>query len=121
MRRRAAHVEVLDRRAVLRPAGHGPQEEELLERQLTLEDVASESPHSRSRSSGVTTCRCRMMFLMLGACSAIVSTTVSPKASRSLSQSPLRLYGAYCTKQDMTCLPGGASEGSVSVGMTMSM
>ena len=40
MRGRAAHVEAVDRRLVLRPAGHGPQEEELLERQLALEDVA---------------------------------------------------------------------------------
>ena len=40
MRRRAAHVEAADRRAVLRPAGRGAQEEQLLERQLALEDVA---------------------------------------------------------------------------------
>src|SRR5262249_29050138 len=32
--------EVLERRRVLRPAGRGPQEEELLERELALEDVA---------------------------------------------------------------------------------
>ena len=36
----AAHVEVLHRRAVAGPARHGPQEEELLEGQLALEDVA---------------------------------------------------------------------------------
>jgi hypothetical protein len=30
-------------------------------------------------------------------------------------------YGAYCTKHDITCLPGGATDGSVSDGMTMSM
>ena len=40
MGRRAAHVEVADRRAVARPARHRAQEEELLERQLALEDVA---------------------------------------------------------------------------------
>ena len=46
---------------------------------------------------------------MFGARSAMVSTTVSPKASRCSSQVPsARWYGAYCTKQLTTCLPGGA-------------
>src|SRR5258707_11609701 len=83
----------------------------------------SVSPHSRSRSSGVTTWRCKMMSLILGAYSAIVLMTASPNFSFSVSQlSPgANLYGAYCTKQDMTCLPGGATEGSVSVGITMSL
>src|SRR6267378_4718486 len=83
----------------------------------------SVSPHSRSRSSGVTTWRCKMMSLILGAYSAIVLMTASPNFSFSVSQlSPgASLYGAYCTKHDMTCLPGGATEGSVSVGITMSM
>ena len=40
MRGRSAHVEVLDRRAELRPSRHRPQEEELLQRELALEDVA---------------------------------------------------------------------------------
>src|ERR1700676_3439368 len=64
-----------------------------------------------------------MMSLMLGAYSAIVFTTASPKASLSSSQfSPGRsLYGAYCTKHDITCFPGGATDGSVSDGMTMSI
>src|SRR5208283_2816288 len=43
--------------------------------------LPSLNPHSRSRSSGVTTCFWMMMSLMLGAYSAIVLTTVSPKAS----------------------------------------
>src|SRR5208282_5710187 len=85
--------------------------------------LPSLSPHSRSRSSGVTTWRCRMMSLMLGAYSAMVLTTASPNFSFSVSQ--LRpgasLYGAYCTKHDKMCLPGGASDVSVSVGITMSM
>src|SRR5215510_991620 len=59
---------------------------------------------------------------MLGACSAIVSTTVLPNSSRFSSQFPsFNLYGAYCTKHDITCLPGGATDGSVRLGMTMSM
>ena len=59
---------------------------------------------------------------MFGAYSAIVSITVSPNASRSSSQVPdASLYGAYCTKHDRMCLPGGATDGSVSVGITMSM
>ncbi len=52
---------------------------------------------------------------MLGACSAMASMTASPKASRCASShvSPgFRWYGAYCTKHDITCLPGGASAGS---------
>src|ERR1044072_8499618 len=39
MRRRTAHVKVLDRRAVLRPTRRGPQKEELFERQLALENI----------------------------------------------------------------------------------
>ena len=56
--------------------------------------LPSVSPNSRSRSSGVSTCRCRMMFLMLGAYSAMVSMTLSPKASRFSSQfAPAQLVG----------------------------
>src|ERR687889_550111 len=40
VRGRAAHVEVADGRAVLRPAGRGPQEEELFEGEFALKDVA---------------------------------------------------------------------------------
>src|SRR5208337_1292041 len=29
--------------------------------------------------------------------------------------------GAYCTKHDSTCFPGGATDGSVNEGITMSM
>ena len=61
---------------------------------------------------------------MFGATSAIRSMTASPNASRLSSQVP-RLgsswYGAYWTKQLMTCLPGGAIVGSTRVGMIMSM
>src|ERR1700751_4267207 len=85
--------------------------------------LPSVRPNSRSRSSGVTTCRCKMMSRMLGAYSAMVSITVSPNFSFSVSQCRpgASLYGAYCTKHDITCFPGGATEGSGSDGMTMSM
>ena len=84
--------------------------------------LPSPSPHSRSRSSGVSTCRCRISFFRFGAYWETVSTTVSPNASRFSSQVPSRsLYGAYWTKHESTCLPGGATEGSVSEGITMSM
>src|SRR5208337_5532420 len=84
--------------------------------------LPSVSPHSRSRSSGVTTWRPTMMFFRFGANSAMVSTTLSPNASFFSSHVPsFSLYGAYCTKHDMTCLPGGATDGSVRLGMTMSM
>src|SRR5579862_5153516 len=64
-----------------------------------------------------------MMSLIFGAYSAMVLTTLSPNFSFSVSQSrPGRsLYGAYCTKHERMCFPGGATEGSVKVGMTMSM
>ena len=61
---------------------------------------------------------------MPGANSLIRSTTASPNASRWSSHVPssgASLYGAYWTKQLMTCLPGGAIVGSTSVGMIMSM
>src|SRR5262245_58408688 len=44
MRRRSAHPEVPNRRLVLRPARNRPREEQLLERQLALEDVALGQP-----------------------------------------------------------------------------
>src|SRR6476646_5141053 len=64
-----------------------------------------------------------MMLFKCDACSEIVSMTVLPNASRWSSQfKPGRsLYGAYCTKHDITCFPGGATEGSVSEGITMSI
>src|ERR1035437_7168215 len=48
----------------------------------------SVSPNSRSRSSGVTTWRPTIMFFRLGANSATVSITLSPKASRFSSHVP---------------------------------
>src|SRR5215472_18034853 len=85
--------------------------------------LPSLKPNSRSRSSGVSTCLLMMMFFRFGAYSEMVLITLLPKASRSSSQfSPGRsLYGAYCTKHDITCLPGGATEGSVSDGITISI
>src|SRR6059058_2051604 len=85
--------------------------------------LPSVSPHSRSRSSGVNTWRCRISSRMLGIRPAIVSTTASPNASRWSSQvlPSESSYGAYCTKQLMTCFPGGAMDGSTMVGMIMSM
>src|SRR5438132_2548007 len=43
--------------------------------------LPSVSPHSRSRSSGVTTWRPTMIFLIFGACSARVLITLSPNSS----------------------------------------
>ena len=40
MRGGAAHIEVVDRRAIPCPAWRGSQEEQLLQRQLALKDVA---------------------------------------------------------------------------------
>src|ERR1700690_3393148 len=42
---RAAHVQILDRRAVSRPSGHRAQEEKLFQRKFALEDVSfTQSP-----------------------------------------------------------------------------
>src|SRR3974390_2151563 len=60
--------------------------------------LPSVSPHSRSRSSGVTTCRPTIMLFKLGANSTMVSTTLSPNASFFSSHVlSFSLYGAYCT------------------------
>ena len=40
MRSRAAQVEAVHRRAVACPAGQGPHEEELIQAQVTVEDIA---------------------------------------------------------------------------------
>ena len=59
---------------------------------------------------------------MFGANCAIASITASPNASRFVaSQPPVMLDGAYCTKTDITCLPGGAMPGSIIDGKMMSM
>ena len=61
---------------------------------------------------------------MFGNRSSSVSITFCPNASRLASSQTApsaRWYGAYCTKQLITCLPGGAIVGSTSVGMMMSM
>src|SRR6185503_11282955 len=89
--------------------------------------LPSVRPVVRSMSSGVMTWRWRIFDGRSGANSAIRLTTASPNASRWRSQpaGPPRdsssWYGAYWTKQLMTCLPGGAIDGSTRVGMTMSM
>ena len=83
--------------------------------------LPSDRPNVRSMSSGVSTCRCRMASGKSGAYLAIVAWTVSPKASRCSSQVPsASSYGAYWTKQAMTCLPGGATDGSIALGKPMS-
>src|ERR1700730_3466537 len=44
MRRRSAHIKILDGGAELRPARYRPQEEKLLQRQLALKDIAFAQP-----------------------------------------------------------------------------
>src|ERR1051326_2231095 len=54
---------------------------------------------------------------MFGAYSSISDSTRLPKGSRSSSHvASRRVYGAYCRKIPMMCLPGGASDGSYIVG-----
>ena len=76
--------------------------------------LPSDSPGLRSMSSGVTTSRWRIRSPNPGKNDSSVRWTVSPRPCRSVSQSlPLRWYGAYWTKHDITCLPGGAMSGSI--------
>src|SRR2546429_8039157 len=68
------------------------------------------SPKRRSRSSGDSTCRSITERLKLGAYSLRMSKQRSANRSFAWSQPPfLSWYGAYCTKNDMTCLPAGAT------------
>ena len=86
--------------------------------------LPSVSPVMSSMSFGVMNCWPTILLRMSGNRSSSVSITFSPKASRfasSQSAPPSRWYGAYWTKQLITCLPGGAIVGSTSVGMMQSM
>src|SRR5256885_10833716 len=68
------------------------------------------SPKRRSKSSGDSTCRSITDRLKLGAYSLRMSKQRSANRSLVSSQPPfLSWYGAYCTKNDMTCLPAGAT------------
>src|SRR6185437_15481879 len=52
-----------------------------------------------------------------GAYSSIMSKTRRANGARNSSQLPSRnVYGAYCKKMPIICLPGGASEASYCVG-----
>src|SRR3990170_3007997 len=76
--------------------------------------LPSDSPTTRSMSSGVTTSRCNTRSPKPGKNDSSVRWTVSPNPWRSVSQSlDRRWYGAYWTKQLMTALPGGAMSGSM--------
>jgi glycogen debranching enzyme len=86
--------------------------------------LPSVRPVISSISSGVSTCLCRIRLRMFGNRPSSVEITVSPNASRSAAvhvRPSLRWYGAYWTKHDITCFPGGAIDGSTSVGMMQSM
>jgi hypothetical protein len=83
--------------------------------------LPSESPHSRSRSSGVSTWRATTEPGTFGAYSPIFRMTRSPSVSRIVSQVPsFSRYGTYCTKQVMTWRPGGARLSSTLVATTQS-
>jgi hypothetical protein len=122
MRAGAALPVTLDRRAVPGPPRDGTQEEQLLERQLSLEDVPLGKPGDPFDVERVRTCRCKISDGRFGAYRASVAITASPNASRLASvQPPVSSNGAYCTKMLITCFPGGAIPGSIIEGMTTSM
>src|SRR5512138_3546435 len=69
-------------------------------------------PAIDSISFGVMTCIPTIALRMFGAYCSMVAMTFSPNCARlSSSQPPSTSYGAYCTKQDITCCPGGAISG----------
>src|SRR5213596_1978925 len=124
VRGRTAHPQVPQRRSVPRPSRYRSVEEELLEGELALEDVALGQPEPVLDVLGGQDLRVQDQLADVGARSSMVSRTVSANASRrasSHSSPSTRRYGAYWTKQLMTCLPGGAIDGSTWVGMIMSM
>jgi len=53
------------------------------------------------------------VWRVLGDC---VDDGVAERLALSSQVPDASLYGAYCTKHDRMCLPGGATDGSVSVG-----
>ena len=116
-----ARTEVVarERRAEVGPLRRRAQEEELVQQQLAVEDVAV-------GDAGDALDVLRRDHLLAddraGGCSArsarCVEITASPNASRFASfQPPSMSYGAYCTKHDITCCPGGAMSGSIIDGM----
>ena len=89
MRGRAAHVEVADGRAVLRPARDGTKKEELLERQLALEDVAlGQAPLALEVERRDDLPVADDVRAGWARTPAMVLTTVSPNASRCSSHVP---------------------------------
>jgi len=82
MRGRAAHIEIVDGSAVVGPAGNGAEEEELFERKFTLENVALRETEFALEIERGEDLLSMMMSLMLGACSAMVLMTLSPKVLR---------------------------------------
>ena len=105
------------------PARRGPEEVHLRRQELARRRCCPRSgPVVRSMSTGVTTSRCSTRSPKPGKCSSSTACALSPKRSRSVSQSlPRSSYGAYCTKHDMTCLPGGAMSGSTTDWIAASM
>ena len=124
MRRRAAHPRGSGSASCTAPSpGTGRSEEQLLERQLALEDVALRQPEvalevERRQHLPVQDDVADVRRVLARSCRSPCRRT--PRAASS-QRARRQLYGAYCTKHDRMCLPGGATDGSVSVGITMSM
>ena len=104
--------------------GTGPVEEQLLQRQLALEDVALGQPEvaldvERRLDLHVQDQVADVRHALLDRGEHRLAERVPLVVPRAQLRS--RLYGAYWTKHEMMCLPGGAIDGSTSVGMIMSM
>ena len=85
--------------------------------------LPSVRPVVRSMSSGVWTLRKRIFADVRRELGDPVDDRVAERLALvvPVPSSGARWYGAYWTKQLMTCLPGGAIDGSTRVGMIMSM
>ena len=119
----AAHVEALRRPAVLRETRERAVEQQLVHRQLALEDVALGEAHLvlelarrahldvADEAAGSSGCSAR---------SGRAPCRGKPSRSSSVQSRPWIFGGTYCTNTDMKCLPGGAMVGSVIDGISRS-
>jgi len=117
-----AHIEVIDRGAIVGPTGDGTEEEELFQGEFTLEDVALGEAEFAFEIKRRENLPADDNFFDVG---GVLGDGVDYRVAEGffvIVQVPCAsLYGAYCTKQERTCLPGGATLGSVRLGMTISM
>ncbi len=122
MGRGAANPQILDGRAVVGIARHGPVEQKLVKGQLALEDVAFREAHLCLKLARcahlhmqheVLEARREPFDLVKAGLAEGVSVGIGPVASVDLGRGILH-------EADMKCLPGGVIVGSIMVGIMVS-